>query len=229
MAVELTTMDAKNTLVIACATVMEEMRPFMAPDMDHLVFDFGLHITPRKLRTTLQQTINDASSKYETIILGYGLCSLAIAGVCAPSSRLVVPRVDDCIAIFLGSRAEYQAQFSQQPGTYYLTRGWIEGGDTPFSEYQRNIVRYGQENADLIYHTMMVHYTRLALILTSGTGMGPYRQFAQESAVQFGLAYEEIQGSDALIRKLLLGPWDDEILVVEAGKVITLENFNPGT
>ncbi len=227
MGIERTSMDLKNTLVIACATVMEEMRPFMPDGLDHHVFEFGLHITPKKLRIALQQKINDASRKYETIILGYGLCSLAITGIYAPHSRLVVPRVDDCIAIFLGSRAAYQAQFSQQPGTYYLTRGWIEVGDTPFSEYQRNLARYGKENADLVYTTMMAHYTRLALILTSGSGMEPYRLFAQETAAQFGLLYEEIQGSDALVRKLLLGPWDEEILVAEAGTPISIDPFIP--
>jgi hypothetical protein len=220
-------MDPKNTLVLACATVMEEMRPFMPPGLDHHVFEFGLHITPKKLRSVLQQTINEASGQYETIILGYGLCSLAITGICAPSSRLVVPRVDDCIAIFLGSRSAYHTQFSQQPGTYYLTRGWIEVGDTPFSEYQQNIKRYGKENADLVYNTMMAHYTRLALILTSETNMEPYRQFARKTAAQFGLDYEEIHGSDTLIRKLLYGPWDEEILVVEAGEMITIDPFIP--
>jgi len=55
-----------------------------------------------------------------------------------------VPRVDDCIAIFLGSRAAYADQCHQEPGTYYLTKGWIEVGDTPFAEHERLVERYGR-------------------------------------------------------------------------------------
>ena len=71
----------------------------------------------------------------------------------------------------------------------------------------------------------MANYTRLALILTSTNGSAPYREYARTTAVQFGLAYEEIRGSGALLRKLLYGPWDDEILVVEAGSKVRMEEF----
>jgi hypothetical protein len=47
----------------------------------------------------------------------------------------VVSKVDNCIAIFLGSEKAYKAQFRTEPGTYYLTKGWIEAGDSPFDEY----------------------------------------------------------------------------------------------
>ena len=130
---------------MACATVIEEMYPFIPEGMRYQVFDFGLHVNPGKLRQTLQEAVDGVGGQYETIILGYGLCSQAVVGIKANGCRLVVPRVDDCIALFLGSRSAYSAQCRAEPGTYYLTKGWIEVGDTPFSEYDRSIQLYGKE------------------------------------------------------------------------------------
>ena len=65
------------TLVIACATVIEEMLPLLPPDVGHRVLDFGLHTDPAKLRQALQQAIDEVDPAVDTIILGYGLCSQA--------------------------------------------------------------------------------------------------------------------------------------------------------
>jgi hypothetical protein len=94
---------AGQITVIACATVIEEMMPHLPPDVQYEVLDFGLHVNPEALRSSLQQAIDTASETAETIILGYGLCSQAVVGLRANDCTLVVPKVDDCIAIFLGS------------------------------------------------------------------------------------------------------------------------------
>jgi hypothetical protein len=222
-------MDHSRTLVMACATVIEEMLPLLPEGMQHQVFDFGLHIYPEKLRQTLQEAIDAVSGQYETIILGYGLCSLAIVGIRANGCRLVVPRVDDCIAIFLGSRNAYNTQVRCEPGTYYLTKGWIEVGDTPFSEHEKSIRRYGKERAERIFKLMMGNYKRLALINTGQYEMEKYREYTRRTAEQFGLRYEEIDGSDELVKKMLFGPWDEAFVVIEAGETFNIQQFlSPG-
>ena len=218
-------MDPSRTLVMACATVIEEMLPLLPTGMQHRVFDFGLHINAQRLRQTLQEAIDAVSGQFDTIILGYGLCSQALIGIKANSCRLVAPRVDDCIAIFLGSRSAYSLQCRAEPGTYYLTKGWIEVGDTPFSDYERTVQRYGKERAEYIYKILMGNYTRLALINTGQYDLENFRDYARRTAEQFGLRYEEIEGSDSMIRKLLNGPWDDEIVVIEPGETFRLDQF----
>jgi hypothetical protein len=186
--------------VIACATIIEEMLPLLPEDVTYEVLDFGLHLTPEKLRNQLQATINAAGSKVDAIILGYGLCSMAVVGLKATGCTLVVPRVDDCIAIFLGSRAAYQKQFGQEPGTYYLTKGWIEVSDTPFAEYERLVEKYGLEQAERMIKLMLKNYTRLAFI-------------------------EESPGSKALVKKMLYGPWDDDFVIARPGETICYADF----
>lgn len=218
-------MDYSKTLLLACATVIEEILAFLPEEMDYKVFEFGLHVNPGKLRETLQIAITELGERYETIILGYGLCSLAIVGIKADGCRLVVPKVDDCISIFLGSRKAYNNQTKAEPGTYYLTKGWIEVGDTPFSEYDHAIKQFGKERADRMYHIMMRNYNRLALIDTGQYELEKYRDYAEKTADKFNLQYEEISGSDAMVRKMIFGPWDDEFVVINSGETFVMDQF----
>jgi len=214
-------MDPSRTKVIACATVIEEMLPYMPAGMAYEVLDFGLHLAPGKLKETLQQAIDVACADFDTILLGYGLCSLVIVGLKAPGCTLVMPRVDDCIAIFLGSRQVYSQQARAEPGTYYLTKGWIEVADTPFDEYERMVEQYGEARARRLMAVMLKHYTRLVYIDTGHADKRPYVEYARKTAGQFNLRFEELRGSNELILRLLSGPWDEEFLVVPPGQTIT--------
>jgi hypothetical protein len=210
--------------VIACATVIEEMAPLMPSTMASQVLEFGLHLHPGDLTTALQAAI-DASHGFDTILLGYGLCSNAVVGLRATTAQLVVPRVDDCISIFLGSRDAYRAQASREPGTYYLTKGWIEVGDSPFDEELRLAERYGEAMATRMVGLMLRNYRRLALINTGSQDMDRYRAYARRAAERFGLRFEEVEGAPSLVEKLLFGPWDTECLVVPPGGTIALDEF----
>ncbi len=218
-------MDFSRVMVMACATVIEEMQPLFPAGIRHQVFDFGLHIQPQKLRETLQAAVDVVDEDVDTIILGYGLCSQAVIGIRSERCTLVVPRVDDCIAIFLGSCAAYKQQASAEPGTYYLTKGWIEVADTPFTEHERLIARYGEARAQRMMKAMLAHYTRLVLINTGNHAMDTYREYTQHTAQRFGLRYEEIEGSNALVQQMIFGPWDESFVVVQPGEAIGYSHF----
>ena len=218
-------MRATRTKVIACATVIEEMLLHLPPGVDHSVLDFGLHAAPDALRHTLQETIDASAKTADTILLGYGLCSQAVAGLRANNCTLVVPRVDDCIAIFLGSQEAYRTQQFAEPGTYYLTKGWIEAGDSPFDEYDSLLERYGKAKAQWFMDRILKNYTRLAFINTGQHQLTIYRDYCRRTAERFGLRYEEIPGSNELIRKLLNGPRDSEFVVARPGETISFLDF----
>ncbi len=220
-------MDKIRKMVIACATVIEEMLPLLPPNMGHRILDFGLHTDPDKLRHTLQETIDALRGEVDTIVLGYGLCSRGVVGIRATNCTLVVPRVDDCIAIFLGSCSAYRQQARFEPGTYYLTKGWIEVGDSPFAEYERMVASRGPEFAERIIRLMLNNYKRLALINTGQYELDRYRDYARHTAERFGLRYEEIEGSTALVHKMIHGPWDDEFIVVPPDQTTRFEDFFP--
>jgi hypothetical protein len=211
--------------VIACATVMEEILPFLPGDVPYEVLDFGLHLRPGDLKHALQEKVKAASQDADALLLGYGLCSMAVVSLHATTATLVIPRVDDCIGIFLGSDAAYRAQSKQEPGTFYLTKGWIEVGYNPFTEYTQMMEKYGEEKARRLMRLTLKNYTRLAYINTGQYDIERYRAYVTGEAEKFGLRYEEIEGSAALVKKMIFGPWDADFVVIPPGGTVQYEDF----
>jgi hypothetical protein len=211
--------------VIACSMVINEILPHLPHGVESCVLDFVMHLTPSKLRKSLQRTVDTTTEKTTTILLGYGLCSQAVVGLRANNCTLVIPKVDDCIALLLGSEQSYRAQFKAEPGTYYLTKRWIESGENLFNEYRFLEERYGEQRARSLMCSFLKHYTRLALINTGQLELDSCREYCRQAARHFGLRYEEIQGSTALIKKLVNGPHDDDFVVIPPGGVVSYMDF----
>jgi hypothetical protein len=218
-------LDPESCKLIACATVIEEMLPLMPPGLAYEVLDFGLHANPERLHKALQAAIDDAPPTIGTLLLGFGLCAKATIGLKTGNRTVVIPKVDDCIAIFLGSVAQYRQQQCTEPGTLYLTKGWIESG-TPFDEQREALAgKYGAAKADLLFKKMLQGYQRLVFIDTGFYELERYRARSQEIARRFTLRYEEIKGDSALVKKLLNGLWDDGFVVAPPGHTIVISDF----
>jgi hypothetical protein len=215
--------------IIACATVAEELRLMGVPEEDLLELEFGLHVYPDKLRETLQKEI-DAIPGNGDIILGYGLCSNAAVGLTSQNHRLIIPRVDDCIALFLGSRKEHLTRLREEPGTYFLTKGWIKAAELPINDYLRMVEKYGQERAMRVTKAMLANYKRVVLINTGNYRLEECREAARSMADTLELNYEEIPGSNRMLRMMLEvnGEWNSEYIVVEPGEETTLAMFLQG-
>lgn len=211
--------------IIACETVGEELRSLIPDNVPCRFLEFGLHCTPERLNTTLQKEIDETQEDVDTILLGYGMCSRGTLGLEARSFRLVIPKVDDCIGLFLGSGAEYARQRLQAPGTFYLTKGWIECGDDPYTEYLKMREKYGDEKAYWLEKKVIENYTRLALIDTGNYNLAKYREYARMVAELFDLMFEEIPGSNVLLKKLIAGGWDEDVVVVGPGGTVQYDMF----
>ncbi len=213
--------------VIACEVFKDEFFACERPGATFTFLPQGYHRIPTKMPPAIQQEIARVSSpEVEAILLGYGLCSNGVVGLEALHSPLVIPRVHDCIALLLGSLKRYIDEVSQYPGTFYLTRGWIEYGRNPYSEYLHEYIpKYGEETAEWVAREMMKHYQRVVLI---SHGLGPmekYQHFAQEMATFFRLSYQEIEGSLDYIKKFLSGQWDEDFILVQKGEKLSQEVF----
>lgn len=217
-----------RTKVIACRVFAEELRPLLQDGVAVEMLEISLHEQPQALGETLQERIDASAGEFDTIILGYGMCSRAVVGLRANGCTLVMPRVDDCIGMFLGSTAAQRAQLAQEPGTYFLTKGWIGSGvTTPFTAYDRMCERWGVERADRLMHAMLRHYRRLLFIRTGDDDaeLAAARAQARATAERFGLVYDEIEGSDELVHELLYGPWDERYIVVPPGETVQVGEF----
>lgn len=213
-------------LIIACSVMKDELMAVSVPEVQFEFLQIGLHCTPTTMPTLIQEKIHQADDKIDYIVLGYGLCGNGTVGVKAEKQPLVIPRAHDCISLFLGSSEARQKQQQKAPGTYYLTKGWIEEGTPPLALLEEYIQRYGRETAEWVIGEEFKHYTRLALVDTGAYALSAYRNRARANADFLGVAYEEVKGSLALFKKMVKGQWDkDKFFILQPGEEITQKMF----
>lgn len=228
--------DKKSIVVIACQVFEEMLARALPPDLVSQVtyLDYGLHRTPNKIVASVQRLLDEIETP-SLVILGYGLCGNGITGIQARHHTLLVPRADDCITMLLGSRQRYYQEFEAEPGTYWLSKGWLESGSHPLKEYEEYREKYGEEDALWLLDQQYQHYKRLVLVAHSRDDLEHYRPQA-EAVAQFcqrwNMHYEEILGSDQFIQKLVqvaqdLEKADSEFVIIPPGGEIRLDQFMP--
>lgn len=230
--------DALSRLAYYCAAYSPHI-------VDIELLPRGLHNKPSDLRINLQSRISSVdSNQYDGIILVYGLCGQATAGLTAGHIPLAIPRAHDCITLFLGSRERYQDEFEKLPGTYWYAHDYIErddgsGGTLSLGsssltnnlegEYEQFVAKYGQDNADYLMTIMgawQKHYQRAVFIDMNIADSQVIKTKARSQAAERGWIFEEIIGDLILLRKLFSGAYfiteDPDILVVKPGQSITM-------
>jgi len=220
--------------VVACQVMQPALVPLIAESlMASTVFlDYGLHRSPDLMQPRLQEVLGRIRTP-SRVLLGYGLCGNGLHGLQAGEHTLIVPKVDDCIAILLGSRRTYRQQFHAQPGTYYLSAGWLEAGSHPLGEYREYAEAYGQADADWIMDAQYRHYKRLVFIAYSREELERYRPQALQVArycQRWDMRYEEVIGSDRYFRRMIAiltqpQTGDDGFVVVPPGGRIRKAQF----
>jgi hypothetical protein len=198
----------------------------------------GLHNTPGSLRQRLQQEVDQVEG-FDAILLGYGLCGQATAGLISRNVPVVVPRAHDCITLFLGSRERYLQQFNDYPGTYWYAQDYIEredgsgaalsmgsGSDTDLQAvYDEYVQKYGKDNADYLMGVMgawQQHYRRAAFIDMGVANGAAVEARAQAEAARRGWVYDRLTGDLVLIRRLLEGDWEGDFIIVPPGQQVIM-------
>jgi len=198
-------------------------------------FDYGLHKVPKNLRQTIQSAI-DSIEQPSLVLLGYGLCGNGLDKINAGRHYLLIPRTDDCIAILLGSYPAYLREMQKQPGTYYLSKGWLESGSNPLQESQELEIKYGSEKAAWLMDYQYHNYKRLMLVARDQPEVEHYHPRAMEVAdycARWGMKYEEMLGSDEYLQQFAafaaqIEQVNEEFLLIPPGGVLTQSQFMRG-
>lgn len=214
----------KTVHLIGCGVLGPDINRIAAELSLQLKMTFlpaGLHDKPNELRSRLQAAIdlaekNDSCSR---IIVAYGICGRGTVGIQTSRVPLVLPRVHDCTALFLGSDQAYKKEFAKYPGTFYLTAGWqLAKGD--FKKGKDKTIwigsetmgcralreQYGPQHAEKIitfFSSWQKNYQRAVFIDTGLENADRYARLAQKMAAEHHWKYEQIAGDDCLMRKLL--------------------------
>jgi hypothetical protein len=140
-------MNDRPLIVLSCRVLEDLLGPRLPDHATVTYLDYGLHNRPVEMRPALQTQL-DALQEPSTVIVGYGLCGNGVVGVESGPHTLIFPRTHDCIGMMLGSRERYAEEFAAEPGTYYLTRGWLESGDDPLTDFHEYTEKYGAKRAE---------------------------------------------------------------------------------
>jgi hypothetical protein len=216
-------------VVIACGVFEPELEALRVGDsgIEVRYLDQNLHRTPEDMPALIQAEVDDAAAYASELVLGYGLCSNGVVGVRAPAQGLFIPRVHDCISLFLGSARRYAKLVEEEPGVYYLTPGWVATAKDPIGVVEADYTpRVGREDAIWTMNEELKHYTKIAFINT-GIGNGEaLRQRTVENARFFGKEFGEIPGSNRFFEKILFGPYTPtDFICLARGQVVEQDHF----
>ena len=195
----------------------------------------GAHENSDKLRELIQSKINDTveTDKYDAILLGFGLCGNATAGLKASNIPLVIPRAHDCCTIFLGSKNKFIEYFKDNLSKEWSSTGYMERGDSYLREsdvgkslgiktgYEEFVDLYGEENAEYLWETLHPEAKdkELIYIEIEETAHLGYCQKIRAMADKEGKTVKVLEGDMGIIRNLINGDWDaKDFLVVPPGK-----------
>ena len=179
------------------------------------------HNEPDKLRANLQAAIDKAAlcpEGYDKILLAYGLCGNAVADISSPIP-LIIPRMHDCCAMFLGSQAAFKQHFGQRLSCRWRSCGYMERcsgdilGDYKLDpEYLRLVAQYGEDNAEYIWQSMSapIETDSVVYIEIPGYEYNDTKvKYIEEMAAE-GKEVEVISGNPAWFEALVNGPWPEE-------------------
>lgn len=240
--------------LLACGVLADEAarlvaRRGLAERVDCEWLEPGLHERPDRLREELDRRIRASAGRgYRAVLLLFGLCGRGTEGLTAPAgTRLVLPRVHDCVDLHLGSAGRRLEEQAGEPGTLWLSRGFLgEGGDVPMrlgalsagvatrtpeggrktlADIRAELARdHGPEAADYLIRELAESWTKnYSRVVYLAWDANPRREEEEARAAAFareqGWRFATRPVDLRLIRMLLEGEWpESEFVVVEPGR-----------
>lgn len=214
-----------NTAVIACGMLRTEIEHVYRKN--HLDYPIrwikkGMHEYPGQLKAKLEAGIEAYQDK-TYVILVYGMCGLAPIGLKSAKSTLAIPKFDDCIRILMCR--EKGEPIPTGCTHFYFTREWVDSDKFMLDEFDRYIASYGEETGHMLIDTMIDSYEAIDMIDDGTYDAKMLCEKVRPRAAGYGLSCGCVKGTTRVLEKLLLGDWDEEIVVNLPGCPISMTDF----
>jgi hypothetical protein len=214
-----------RTKVLACRVLEPELRSLGLEEERVEYLDQGLHRYPDELRERLSQALAGMGKNkhIKRVVLGYGYCGGGLEGLSSGRLEMILPRIHDCIPLLLGKNKPEQ----EGPGSeaFYLSAGWIDYGQTPYTEYSKTAGKYDDETALWVGREMLKGYGRVVLIRTIASLKVRHYKYARDMAGLFGMSLEQARGDAGWLHRLLTAQPGPDILRLAPGQTIRLDLY----
>lgn len=216
-----------RTVILACQTMKDELELVIRQsgiNYPVVYLESGLHNDPEDLRAKVQEQVDTIEA--DIILLVFGCCGKGLVGIKSSKARLILPRIDDCITLLLGS-TENRRRIPNEISTYFITKGWLDPAGNVMWSYLDWVERYGEQKALRLTKKMLAHYTRFMIIDTGAYSLDDIIPKIQNSCEKFNMHYDIIPGSLRLLQRLLAGQWDSEFIILNPGQETAVSDFYP--
>ena len=219
-------------ILIACSMIEDEINAvfdrFGYGDIEIRWMERGYHNDPDELREVIQNEISRAEADgADTVMLAYGFCGKGASGWHTEHAALAMPRFDDCCNMMLCT-GKRQKRNLLEAGNMYLTKGWSKDEGALLSMLERAQERYGERRGLKVMKLMFDSYTKVTVIDTGCYELEPVQEYAEKCADLLGLELATVPGGNEILRKLITGDWDEDIIVKKPGEPVSDEDFEFG-
>ena len=212
-----------NTKILSCRTLEKEVRLAMErchAQMPLEVLKDNNHDVPRKLSACIQAEL-DQMTDTDRILMAFGTCGGAMVGLHSGDFELVIPRVDDCLSLLMGSMERRYASLENGFGIF-LTESWLDHEKSMEAELNRIERTYPPARARKVIQMLYGNFDSLNVIETGAYDVPSILPRTQALARRLELKHRVVQGTTAYLEALLQGPWEpDRFILIPPHTTIT--------
>ena len=196
--------------IICCQSLEQEIKAIIGniPEVKHLeVLDWNLHNYPALLLETVVEKIEGLQNNVDAIVLGYGRCQVMDRLPDYFKVPIFRPEADDCIGVLLGQN-KYEKERKKEPGTWYLSRGWIDinteliSSDSQVNSTADKSAEKRKASTELM-RSMLKNYKRGLFIDNAVGDRAGLLKKAKKISEEFNLQFEMTCGSNHLLEETL--------------------------
>lgn len=204
----------EREVMIACNTLrteIEHVARTRGVQRRTVWLESKLHNVPANLAEALQQALDEVEDA-DRVLLGFANCGNKIQGLTTGDFELIVPRLDDCISLVMGSQRRREL-YSQRNRAMYYTDGWMDKGHNVIDEYDDCVEKYGEEDAQDIFAMMYAHYKTMAYLDTGLYDVDELMARTRFVSEMTDMEQKVEPATLAYVEQLVCGPWPDDLFV----------------
>ena len=206
-----------RTKILSCRTLEPEVRLAMEKcgcTLELEVLRENNHDVPNLLRRNIQEKL-DAMTDVDRVLMAFAICGGSMVGLRTGDFELVIPRVDDCLSLLMGSMERRKAALEGGFGMF-VTESWLNHEKNTAFELERIQRRYSPERAKKVIQLMYGNFDSLNVIDTGAYDVHTVLPRTEALAQRLNLTHRIVQGTTAYLEELLQGPHDPDRFIIIA-------------